>query len=174
MATSERRSTGRGKDRRTSARAQTPAAAPAGPAVSADEATRQSQQGPGRPQLPPEEDRRREEIAKAAYYTAERRGFDGNRELDDWLEAEKEIDSRAAGAGTRHQESALSESLAESSASTGERAGGADGDIIEPPDLQKWAKKLNVPAPRLREAIQRVGPVASDVRRYLEAAGRPD
>jgi hypothetical protein len=34
---------------------------------------------------------RRAEIALAAYYHAERRGFGGNRELDDWLQAEREV-----------------------------------------------------------------------------------
>lgn len=36
-------------------------------------------------------------IAVAAYYLAERRGFSSGQELDDWLQAEKEIESRAAG-----------------------------------------------------------------------------
>jgi len=31
-------------------------------------------------------------IAEAAYYIAERRGFEPGAELDDWLEAENEID----------------------------------------------------------------------------------
>jgi hypothetical protein len=31
-------------------------------------------------------------IAEAAYYIAERRGFEPGGELDDWLEAESEID----------------------------------------------------------------------------------
>ena len=31
-------------------------------------------------------------IAQAAYYRAERRGFDPGHELDDWLDAEAEID----------------------------------------------------------------------------------
>jgi len=31
-------------------------------------------------------------IAEAAYYIAERRGFEAGAELDDWLEAESEID----------------------------------------------------------------------------------
>jgi hypothetical protein len=176
MATSERRGTGSGKDRRTGAKARTPA--PAQPVMSSpEEPSRRAEQEPAQTQsqLPREEDRRREAIAKAAYYNAERRGFDGNRELDDWLEAEKEIDSRAGGAGIQHEASALSESTSDLMASNiQERASGADGDVIKPPDVQKWAKKLKVPAPRLREAIQRVGPVASDVRRYLNADGRPE
>lgn len=31
-------------------------------------------------------------IAEAAYYAAERRGFKGGSELEDWLAAEREID----------------------------------------------------------------------------------
>ncbi len=38
----------------------------------------------------------RELIAEAAYYRAERRGFDGGFELEDWLEAEAEVKSRLA------------------------------------------------------------------------------
>lgn len=33
-------------------------------------------------------------IAEAAYWRAERRGFGPGHELDDWLEAEREIDRR--------------------------------------------------------------------------------
>ena len=35
---------------------------------------------------------RHQMIAESAYYRAERRGFDGGRDVDDWLEAEQEID----------------------------------------------------------------------------------
>lgn len=34
---------------------------------------------------------REQMIAEAAYYIAQARGFDGDHELDDWLEAEAEI-----------------------------------------------------------------------------------
>ncbi|MFN0318500.1 MAG: DUF2934 domain-containing protein [Burkholderiales bacterium] len=37
---------------------------------------------------------RRHRIAEAAYYRAEQRGFCPGCELEDWLEAEKEIDSQ--------------------------------------------------------------------------------
>ncbi|MGH8495210.1 MAG: DUF2934 domain-containing protein [Gammaproteobacteria bacterium] len=39
-------------------------------------------------------DDRRREIAEAAYYRAESRGFVAGHEESDWLEAEKEVDSR--------------------------------------------------------------------------------
>lgn len=38
---------------------------------------------------------RQEMIAIAAYYRAERRGFDGGDAMQDWLEAEAEIDAAA-------------------------------------------------------------------------------
>ena len=38
-------------------------------------------------------DDRRRRIAEAAYYRAQKRGFEGGGEADDWLEAEKEIDA---------------------------------------------------------------------------------
>jgi hypothetical protein len=37
------------------------------------------------------EAKRRDRIAVAAYYNAERRGFAQGRELEDWLEAEKQV-----------------------------------------------------------------------------------
>jgi len=40
-----------------------------------------------------EQDERKRRIAEGAYRRAEARGFAGNRELDDWLEAEREIDA---------------------------------------------------------------------------------
>lgn len=42
---------------------------------------------------PQEPSTRRQRIAEAAYYRAERRGFAPGLEEDDWLEAEKQIDS---------------------------------------------------------------------------------
>jgi hypothetical protein len=38
-------------------------------------------------------------IAKAAYLIAARRGFAPGHELDDWLEAENEVDARLSGEG---------------------------------------------------------------------------
>ncbi len=38
-------------------------------------------------------DVRREMIAQAAYFRAERRGFEPGHELDDWLAAEMEVDT---------------------------------------------------------------------------------
>jgi hypothetical protein len=41
---------------------------------------------------------RRAMIAEAAYFRAEARGFAPGGELEDWLEAEKEVDARLPGA----------------------------------------------------------------------------
>ncbi|PZN31756.1 MAG: hypothetical protein DIU71_09170 [Proteobacteria bacterium] len=45
------------------------------------------------PQGPDEE--RAAEIARMAYWRAEKRGFEPGHELEDWLAAEKEVDARA-------------------------------------------------------------------------------
>ena len=46
----------------------------------------------GRREIPSFSESREARIAEAAYWRAERRGFTPGRELDDWLEAEREID----------------------------------------------------------------------------------
>lgn len=43
---------------------------------------------------------------------------------------------------------------------------------IEPDQVQRWAKTLDVSAQRLREAIRRVGPVVEDVKRFLASDGK--
>jgi hypothetical protein len=45
------------------------------------------------------DDTRRSMIAEAAYLRAEERGFEGDMELDDWLRAEQEINSRLSASG---------------------------------------------------------------------------
>ncbi len=46
-----------------------------------------------RREIPSYSDSREARIAERAYWRAERRGFEPGRELDDWLEAEREVDS---------------------------------------------------------------------------------
>ncbi len=46
-----------------------------------------------RREIPSFSESREARIAEAAYWRAERRGFTPGRELDDWLEAEREVDS---------------------------------------------------------------------------------
>ncbi|HEX6062704.1 MAG TPA: DUF3606 domain-containing protein [Longimicrobiales bacterium] len=38
---------------------------------------------------------------------------------------------------------------------------------IEPDQIKEWAERLNVSTTRLREALQRAGPVVDDVKRFL-------
>src|SRR5262245_52919883 len=47
-------------------------------------------------------------IAKAAYLRAERRGFAGDAELTDWLEAEKEVDEQLRQEASERQSSSNS------------------------------------------------------------------
>lgn len=122
---------------------------------------------------------RRDRIAVAAYYNAERRGFQEGGETDDWLEAERQVDGRASEKGPKGEASAgavASGGQADTEAAVPrnftDRPDFPDLDQagvehIEPDQVAKWAKRLNVPAPKLREAIQRVGPVVSDVKQFL-------
>ncbi len=43
------------------------------------------------------DEERQRRIAEAAYRKAHERGFSGDRHLEDWLEAEREVDGGAAG-----------------------------------------------------------------------------
>jgi hypothetical protein len=55
---------------------------------------------PGKPVINPQI--RHEMIASAAYYRAEKRGFSGGSELEDWLEAEAEVDRTLSGAASQY------------------------------------------------------------------------
>jgi hypothetical protein len=55
---------------------------------------------PGKPAVNPQI--RHDMIANAAYYRAEKRGFSGGCELEDWLEAEAEIDRTLTGAAFQY------------------------------------------------------------------------
>ena len=54
-----------------------------------------------RREIPSFSENREARIAEAAYWRAERRGFGGGQELDDWLAAEKEVDEELATRQTR-------------------------------------------------------------------------
>jgi hypothetical protein len=126
------------------------------------------------------EDERRERISVAAYYNAERRAFQDGGAVDDWLEAEREVDGRASEKGLKGEASAgamASRGQADTEdalpRNLTDRPDYPDLDQagvehVEPDQVAKWARRLKVPAPKLREAIQRVGPVVSDVKQYLE------
>lgn len=119
------------------------------------------------PRLSDEE--RRARIAELAYYNAERRGFQNGTEEEDWLEAERQLDSQAAGGGIQTEASRMAEGADDVSAPAikQEHQPGASDGIIEPDRVKEWAKMLNVSAPRLREAIKTVGPKVDDVKQFL-------
>ncbi|HZP10806.1 MAG TPA: DUF2934 domain-containing protein [Nevskiaceae bacterium] len=48
------------------------------------------------PVVPKDDGSREARIAREAYYRAERRGFAPGKELDDWLEAERELEQSQA------------------------------------------------------------------------------
>jgi hypothetical protein len=54
---------------------------------------------PGPTAASPDKEMREEMIRTAAYLLAERRGFCPGRELDDWLEAEREVERAVANRG---------------------------------------------------------------------------
>jgi hypothetical protein len=97
---------------------------------------------------------RRERIAVAAYYNAERSGFAGNTELDDWLDAEKAIDG-----ATPADAAAQLDQSADAS------------ELIYPEDIDEWAERLDVTREQLRVAIRQVGSRVDDITRFL---GNPD
>ena len=103
---------------------------------------------------PGSEASRRERITMAAYYNAERRGFDGNHDLDDWLDAEKSIDGVSAAAVAAQLDP------------------GADAsEVIYPEDIDEWAERLDVTREQLRVTIRQVGSKVDDVARFF---GNPD
>jgi hypothetical protein len=143
-----------------------------------DAAPAEDVQSPG-PDQPLTDDERRERISVAAYYNAERRGFQTGGETDDWLEAERQVDGRSSEKGPKGEASAgamTGRDQADTEAAVPPAATDrpdfpdleqAGIEHVEPDEVQKWAKRLKVPAPRLREAIKRVGPVVNDIKRFL-------
>jgi hypothetical protein len=125
-----------------------------------DAAGRQEEDGADR-------DAMRERIAVRAYYNAERRGFQGDGQVDDWLGAEREeMASRSGAVGMKREASLSGDGDArEESGQPQPRAGG--GEHVEPDRVTDWAERLDVPAHRLREAIQRVGSLVEDIKQDL-------
>lgn len=125
-----------------------------------------------------EESERRRLIAEAAYYEAERRGFTGDRTLDDWLEAEARIDGRAARAGSALDDAArqletpgpnaTEPATRANEAVPARREAAAETETIAPDQVQPWARRLKVSPVRLREAIRRIGTAVKDVKGYLQ------
>ncbi|MDB5808664.1 MAG: hypothetical protein JWN94_786 [Betaproteobacteria bacterium] len=96
----------------------------------------------------------REYIAVAAYYRAEQRGFTGDQQVDDWLAAEKALAAESAPKGDDDL-----------------KARGYVEEDIQPDEVEQWAERLQVSPERLRVAIQRVGPVSSEVEKFLQDPG---
>lgn len=94
----------------------------------------------------------------------------------------KQVDGRSTEKGSKGENSAAAMSVpgqadSESAVPTAavERPdfpdlGQAGIEHIEPDEVDKWARQLDVSAPRLREAIRRVGPVVRDVKEFLASA----
>jgi predicted nucleic acid-binding Zn-ribbon protein len=119
------------------------------------------------------EELRRQMVAEAAYFRAERRGFDSGDELDDWLEAEREVDA-ALHAGT-----GLAASLEERLATANERlkalrqrmAGMGDKARREwEGDIAKLANHRDRLRRRIRQARDESGHAAERARARAEQA----
>jgi hypothetical protein len=114
---------------------------------------------------------RHDRIAEAAYFRAQRRGFESGGEVDDWLQAEREIDAHS-GKGGAATEAALEQ---EAPPSPGAVTPAAD-ERIPPEKVKSVARRLQISARQLRRAIFREGPTWRDVERGLDedngAAGR--
>ncbi len=116
-------------------------------------ATEQNRVAPkGQPKDQTKDRPRDEDVAVAAYYIAERRGFAGDQQLDDWLSAEQALGSPPQISGEDDR-----------------AARGMVEEDIAPDEVHRWATTLNVTAEELRIAIQRVGPSSAAVRSFLQS-----
>ena len=111
---------------------------------------------------------RHQRIARAAYFRAERRSFQGDGQLDDWLEAEREIDGATRAGGIQAVASRRAEGPTDVSSPAIPMGPTEDPEHIAPSHVQRVAAELGVPPSALRVAIERVGPRLGDVKRYLE------
>ena len=126
------------------------------PANEAPEQRPQTQDSPASERVGQRHQPEAEHVAVAAYYLAERRGFTGDQQVDDWLAAERSLAAEYEGIGDNEA-----------------AARGAVEEDIQPDEVEDWARTLNVTPERLRVAIQRVGPVSSEVRKFLQdSAGK--
>ena len=96
----------------------------------------------------PKGTRTHRDVETAAYYIAERRGFVGDMQFEDWLEDERLVKAQEnmGQSGRNHVE-----------------------EDIKPEDIQRWAEALMVRPEELRVAIQRVGPNSTKVKEFLSA-----
>jgi hypothetical protein len=107
----------------------------------------------GQAQGPTKNRPRTEEVAVAAYHIAERRGFAGDQQLDDWLSAERELGSQPSVSGD--------DEIA---------ARGLVQEDIAADQIDQWAEALDVTPERLRVSIQSVGPSFKAVRTFPQSA----
>ena len=115
------------------------------------------------------DEQRRERISLAAYYNAEKRGFSGDFQLEDWLEAEKQVGNYQTG-GTANNRDQLSvqQSINQTDAVLDDvDARSSYQEVIDPSEIKRWAEELGASATELREAISRVGSKVEDVRNFL-------
>lgn len=117
---------------------------------------------------------RRARIAERAYFHAQRRGFQADRQLEDWLGAEREIDQESRSSGVKEEASLKSDPFADDAISgLASTPRTNEAENIEPDHVQDWAQRLGVQPARLREAIQRVGSRVSDVHQFLQDSQQP-
>ena len=114
----------------------------------------------------PGHDSREKMIADAAYFRAEQRGFQGGDPLNDWLQAEAEVDARLRRSGGKDYVQELDEKLAivnEKLRTFRKKVSGMKIDVREEwtYDVDKLAKLRDRFKKRLKE-IQAQGELASE------------
>jgi hypothetical protein len=119
------------------------------------------------------DEQRREHISVAAYYNAEKRGFSGDGQLEDWLEAEKQVGNYyTGGTANNREQQPIQQIIDQPEARLDDADARSDpAEVIDPSDIKRWAKDLGISAPTLREAINRVGAKVEDVKRFLSDEG---
>ena len=120
-----------------------------------------------------EESERRRLIAEAAYYEAERRGFTGDRTLDDWLAAQggaahDDATRQAENTEPNTREPATEPATELNEAVPARHQAAVETETIAPDQVGAWARRLKVSPTRLREAIGRIGSAVTDVKEYLQ------
>lgn len=116
-------------------------------------------------------------IAESAYFRAEKRGFKEGRDIDDWIEAEEEIDRLLLESGHASERQALLRKIEKQLDNWDEKvtalktlSGEAGTEIRKELDLLA-ARRADLEA-RARELAQRSGEVWEDIKAGAEAAGR--
>jgi Protein of unknown function (DUF2934) len=116
---------------------------------------------------------RRQMIAEAAYFKAERRGFSGGEEFRDWLEAEAEVDQRLRKREIEHFVERLDEGLVivnKQLTSLKKKVGtvAAEARSEWQQDLEKLAKLRDTLKPKLAEIRVQGEHVGQEARQRAE------